>query len=301
MLIGGRVHTILSGGAPLSENTHEYLRNILGVNLTQGYGLTETNACATVQFIFFVNICVYNILKVMLDSESSVGRVGPPVQGVKIKLVNWEEGNYLVSDKPFPRGEIYVGGGNVAAGYYNNEVKTHEEFFNDKSGMRWFRTGDIGEFDSDGTLKIVDRKKDLVKLQHGEYVSPGRVESILKGCPVVGNVCVFGESQQSFVVAVICPVKEILEDIALKISKPYMKLEELVKDVDITKAVLKEVQLHSENHGLMKFETPREVSLTDLEWIPETGLVTAAMKLKRQNLAAYYNEDIKNLYSKMQN
>merc|ERR1711862_268043 len=102
---------------------------------------------------------------------------------VHIKLVNWEESNYKVTDKPCPRGEVYIGGNNVAAGYYENEAKTKEEFFTDDEGRRWFKTGDIGQFEPDGTLRIIDRKKDLVKLQFGEYVSLGKVESVLKGCP----------------------------------------------------------------------------------------------------------------------
>ena len=121
----------------------------------------------------------------MSCKENSVGRVGPPVQGVHIKLVNWEEGSYKVTDSPCPRGEIYIGGENVAAGYYNNEDKTKEEFYTDDEGRRWFKTGDIGQFETDGTMRIIDRKKDLVKLQFGEYVSLGKVEAVLKGCPVV--------------------------------------------------------------------------------------------------------------------
>ena len=86
------------------------------------------------------------------------------------QLINWEEGNYRVTDKPAPRGEILIGGGNVASCYYKLPGKTEEEFTEDQQGRRWFRTGDIGQFDQCGTLKIIDRKKDLVKLQFGEYV-----------------------------------------------------------------------------------------------------------------------------------
>merc|ERR1712200_157690 len=101
---------------------------------------------------------VYNLLS---------GRCGPPLQEVDIKLVNWEEGGYTINDKQGPRGEIIIGGDHVAKEYYNMPDKTDEEFF-DKDGTRWFRTGDIGHFQEDGTLKIIDRKKDLVKLQGGE-------------------------------------------------------------------------------------------------------------------------------------
>jgi len=280
MLVGGRVRAILSGGAPLSEDTHDYLRNVLGVILLQGYGLTETNACATV----------------MSCKENSVGRVGPPVQGVKIKLVNWEEGNYKVTDKPCPRGEIYIGGNNVAAGYYENEAKTKEEFYTDDEGRRWFKTGDIGKFEPDGTLRIIDRKKDLVKLQFGEYVSLGKVESVLKGCPVVANVCIFGDSRQSYVVAVVCPVPATLTEIAAKFGKEDLSFEDMVVDKDVNGAVLREVQNHAKKSRLEKFEIPGAVTLTSIEWLPESGLVTAAMKLKRKPLTDHYDNDIKRMY-----
>ena len=93
------------------------------------------------------------------------------------------------------RGEILIGGASVARGYFKNEEKTREDFYNE-GGKRWFRTGDIGEMFEDGTVRIVDRKKDLVKLQLVEYVSLGKVEAQLKTHPLVENICVYGDSYQ---------------------------------------------------------------------------------------------------------
>jgi len=280
MLVGGRVRAIMSGGAPLSEDTHDYLRTVLGVILLQGYGLTETSACGAI----------------MSFEENSTGRVGPPVQGVHIRLVNWEEGNYKVTDKPWPRGEIYIGGGNVAQGYFRNQEKTDEEFFTDDEGRRWFKTGDVGQVEGDGTIRIIDRKKDLVKLQFGEYVSLGKVESVLKGCPVVANVCIFGDSSKSYVVAVVCPVRETLVDLARKFGKEEMEWDDMVNDKDVTGAVLREIVNHGKGARLEKFEIPGAVTLTGIEWTPDTGLTTAAMKLKRKPLVDYYRQDIDRMY-----
>jgi len=282
LLVGGRVRAIMSGGAPLSPHTHDYLRSVLGVILLQGYGLTETSACAAI----------------MHYEENSKGKVGPPPQGVHIRLVNWEEGNYRVTDKPFPRGEIYIGGGNVAQGYYKMPDKTDEEFFTDVEGRRWFKTGDIGQIEEDGTLRIVDRKKDLVKLQFGEYVSLGKVESVLKGCPVVANVCIFGDSTKSYVVAVVCPVKEVLAELAAKFGKQELSFEQQCADKDVTGSVLREVVNHGKTHRLEKFEIPGAVTLTSIEWTPDTGLTTAAMKLKRKPLQDYYHLDLDRMYGK---
>lgn len=138
-------------------------------------------------------------------------------------------GGYYSTDKPNPRGEILIGGPNVTMGYYKNEQKNREDFFVDANGQRWFCTGDIGEFHPDGCLKIIgtdtymmcfvkghglltiqrsyfefwcvclssiDRKKDLVKLQAGEYVSLGKVEAILKNCPLIDNICAYANRSE---------------------------------------------------------------------------------------------------------
>ncbi|WOG86612.1 hypothetical protein DCAR_0205829 [Daucus carota subsp. sativus] len=119
-----------------------------------GYGLTETCAAATFSE----------------HDDTSIGRVGPPLSCAIIKLIDWPEGGYLANDSPIPRGEIVVGGPHVSVGYFKNDEKTKEVY------KRWFYTGDIGRFHADGCLEIIDRKKDIVKLQHGEYVSLGKVD-----------------------------------------------------------------------------------------------------------------------------
>jgi long-chain acyl-CoA synthetase len=137
-LMGGNVRLLIAGGAPLSADTHEQIRLCLCVDMCQGYGLTETTAGAAV----------------MDKWDMSYGRVGAPSSMVDMRLVNWEEGNYRVTNKPYPQGEIVLGGENVAHGYYKLPGKTAEEFF-DEDGRRWFRTGDVGEIHPDGVLKII--------------------------------------------------------------------------------------------------------------------------------------------------
>ena len=140
-LMGGKVRLLISGGAPLSADTHEQIRLCLCVDMLQGYGLTETTAGAAV----------------MDKWDMSYARVGAPSSMVDMKLVNWEEGNYLVTNKPYPQGEIVLGGENVSQGYYKLPGKTDEDFFDDAEGRRWFRTGDVGEIHPDGALKIIGK------------------------------------------------------------------------------------------------------------------------------------------------
>merc|ERR1711915_56145 len=177
-------------------------------------------------------------------------------QGVNIQLMNWEEGNYRVTDKPFPRGEILIGGGNVASCYYKLPGKTEEEFFIDDNSRRWFRTGDIGQFDQHGTLKIIDRKKDLVKLQFGEYVSLGKVESVLKTCALVENICIYGDSSRSYVVALVCPDRLNLDRLSSKVGKPALGFGDQCADKDIIGAFLRELVQHGRLMKLEKFELP---------------------------------------------
>ncbi|RWS01830.1 long chain fatty acid CoA ligase-like protein, partial [Dinothrombium tinctorium] len=155
---GGNLEVWLSGGAPLSPESQAFLRACLGVKMLLGYGATETCGGA----------CISNLY------DRSTGRVGAPLLGVYLKLIPWEEGNYNPTDKPNPRGEIIIGGDCVSLGYYKNDEQTKEDFWQDEHGIRWFKTGDIGELFPDGTLKIIDRRKDLIKLQQGEYVSLGK-------------------------------------------------------------------------------------------------------------------------------
>ncbi|XP_021949615.1 long-chain-fatty-acid--CoA ligase 4 isoform X2 [Folsomia candida] len=279
-LVGGRVRIIACGGAPLCAETHEFIRNTLCAPLVQGYGLTETAACSTIS----------------MQSDMSTGRAGVPFGCCDIRLVNWDEGNYRVTDKPFPRGEICMGGHNVALGYYNLPEATEKDFF-ESDGRRWFRSGDIGEIQYDGVVKIIDRKKDLVKLQAGEYVSLGKVESELKTCAIVENICVYGDSTKNFCVALVVPTQKPLTAIATKLGKANLSFQQMCADPEITNAVLKVLQTHGASCKLIKFEIPGALTLCHDLWTPDMGLVTAAFKLKRKNIQDHYQSDINRMYA----
>jgi long-chain acyl-CoA synthetase len=121
-----------------------------------------------------------------------------------------------------------------------------------------------------------------VKLQLGEYVSLGKVEAQLKTNPVVDNICVYADSFKMNTVAIIVPVKEALERLAKSIKKGEQELDDLCKDTDIVKEVLKKLTVHGKTNGLEKFEIPTAITLCPEVWMPESGLVTAAFKLKRK-------------------
>jgi len=275
--LGGKVRVLLSGGAPLASDTHSLCRTCLSMPVIQGYGLTETASCATVTH----------------TRDRVCGRAGAPLMDVDIKLVDWEEGNYRVTDQPNPRGEVHVGGDNVAVGYYNNKEETEANFY-EENGRRWFRTGDIGEFDNDGVLKIIDRKKDLVKLQAGEYVSYGRTESILKTAPIVENICAYADPARDFIIAVVIPDKN-----QLKMINPEIELLEACNDREVKNAVVAQLKEYGIKNGLKNFEIPARVLIVMDEWTPDNGLVTAAFKIRRKFIYDEYRKEIDATYNQI--
>uniref|UniRef100_A0A4W6E6R6 long-chain-fatty-acid--CoA ligase n=1 Tax=Lates calcarifer TaxID=8187 RepID=A0A4W6E6R6_LATCA len=278
-LLGGNTRVLLSGGAPLSAATQRFMNICLCCPVGQGYGLTETCGAGTISEVW----------------DYSTGRVGAPLVCSEITLKDWEEGGYYSTDKPNPRGEILIGGPNVTMGYYKNEAKNREDFYVDENGQRWFCTGDIGEFHPDGCLKIIDRKKDLVKLQAGEYVSLGKVEAVLKNCPLIDNICAYANSDQSYVISFVVPNHKQLMALAeqMQVRGTW---EEICNNSQMEKEVLRIITEAAISAKLERFEIPKKIRLSSEPWTPETGLVTDAFKLKRKELKTHYQEDIERMY-----
>uniref|UniRef100_A0A669D808 long-chain-fatty-acid--CoA ligase n=1 Tax=Oreochromis niloticus TaxID=8128 RepID=A0A669D808_ORENI len=277
-LLGGKTRVLLSGGAPLSAATQRFMNICMCCPVGQGYGLTETCGAGTISEFW----------------DYSTGRVGAPLVCSEITLKDWEEGGYYSTDKPNPRGEILIGGPNVTMGYYKSKGKIQDDFFVDKNGQRWFCTGDIGEFHPDGCLKIIDRKKDLVKLQAGEYVSLGKVEAALKNCALIDNIY-FLDLDQSYVISFVVPNHKQLMALAeqMQIKGSW---EEICNNSLMEKEVLHIITEAAITAKLERFEIPKKIRLSAEPWTPETGLVTDAFKLKRKELKTHYQEDIERLY-----
>ncbi|OQR78922.1 long-chain-fatty-acid--CoA ligase 4-like [Tropilaelaps mercedesae] len=280
-LLGGRIKVIATGSAPLSADTHAFIKACLSCDLIQGYGLTETSAGATVMEL----------------SDMSLGRVGSPLSGCFLRLVDWPEAGYFATDKPNPRGEILIGGATVTKGYYKNEALTRECFKVGPDNVRWFYTGDVGEVYPDGTIKIIDRKKDLVKLQFGEYISLGKVEAELKTCPLVENVCVYGSSFHTYLVALVAPNEKNLEHLATGLNKHGLTFKELCEEPEVKKAATNEILEHARRCNLHKMEIPTKIKLCSESWLPDSGLVTAAFKIRRKQITTYYQKDIDEMYT----
>jgi len=280
-ILGGKMDFMIVGSAPLAPSTQEFMRTCIEMKLVQGFSMTETTCSGTLQ----------------ASGTMDVGVCGGPMAGMEIRLVNWDEGNYKITDKPNPRGELILGGNTVTRGYFKNEEKTAEDFFIE-NGKQFFKSGDIGEFLEDGTIRLIDRKKDLVKLQMGEYVSLGKVEAQMKTNPLVDNICVYADPFKTHTVALIVPIREALERLVKNPTNTETPFADLCNDSSVVQEVLKKLMVHGKNNGLEKFEIPTAITLCPEVWMPESGLVTAAFKLKRKALQTAFQSEIDKMYGK---
>lgn len=189
--LGGRVRAMLSGSAPISPEVMEFLRVCFSCEVYEGYGQTETSAgtCLTIRH------------------DWTTGHVGVPAPCNEIKLVDVPDMGYFANDLAKPRGEICVRGPNCFTGYFKDEKNTGETL--DSEG--WVHSGDIGEWDARGRLRVIDRKKNMFKLSQGEYVAPERIEAVLTKSPLIAQCFLHGDSLQSSTVAVIVPDREALD------------------------------------------------------------------------------------------
>jgi len=239
----------------------------------QGYALTETTGGATI----------------MEMSDDGIGVVGPPIPNAQIRLIDVPEMNYSSKD-PNPSGEILISGPTVSIGYFEEKEKTDEVY---KDG--WFYSGDIGCFLPNGTLKIVDRKKNLIKPPHGEYIAVERLESIYKSCIYVENICVYASSQYNELLAFINPNKKNLIALATKQNINYDSYEHLCENQDIKKLLIADLSKVANQAGLRSIEKINNIKLFPEEWTPENGMLTAAMKIKRFEVYKKWQPEIEAL------
>lgn len=290
-LVGGRLKAMLTGSAPLSPDIQRFVQTVFDVPVRQGYGLTETCAGSCVAFW----------------GDNSTACVGPPTVSAVVRLADWPEGNYMNSDKDKPeigmrRGEILIGGPAVSQGYFVSPTRPNEELRKKNAedwvvidGIRFFRSGDIGQIRPNGTLEIIDRKKDLWKGPNGEYVALTKVEAALKLCEFVDMPMCYGKTGGEFPVALLCPQKPRIESLALELGVdgdfPALCCNEAVLG-----RVAESCRAKCKEQRLAEFETPKKYVLIAELWTPENDMLTAAMKLKRPLIVEKHREEIDRLY-----
>jgi len=286
---------IISGAAPLPPYLAEFLRVIcLNGKVIQGYGMTESTAGATIQY----------------PDDYHLSHVGNPSPGVEVRLESIPEMGYNVTDE-HPRGEILIRSPAVMTGYFKNKEATAKTVING-----WLYTGDVGRINPNGTISIIDRKKNLFKTAFGEYIPVEKVESAYGKAPSVGQVWVYGNSYKSFVVAVVVPsaqwVRTFLESKSLWPADDFLpatpeynaKFLELCQEHhEVVYAAVK-ADMKTFDGGLKKFERVKDIimeyKIDELlaGFNEKNGLLTPTFKLKRPNLKRHYVEQLKELYTK---
>jgi long-chain acyl-CoA synthetase len=256
---GGALTIAVSGGAPLGERLGHFFRGI-GLNVYEGYGLTETTAPTAVN----------------RERLNKIGTVGPPLPTMELKIA---------SD-----GEVLVKGPHVFRAYRNNEAATAEAF--DEDG--WFRTGDVGSLDADGYLTITGRRKELIVTAAGKNVAPAVLEDRLRGHPLVSQCVVVGD-KRPFVAALITLDAEMLQGWLANHGKSALTLEQALIDPDIAQSLRRGVA--RANQAVSRAESIREYRLLPEDFTEANGYLTPSMKVKRTLVLRDFADEIDALYA----
>ncbi|MBI3591115.1 MAG: long-chain fatty acid--CoA ligase [Candidatus Melainabacteria bacterium] len=253
-----RLTCFVSGGAPLLKEIGEFFY-IIGIPVLEGYGLTETSAPATA-----------NTLK-----ELKIGTVGKPLPNVQVKIAD--------------DGEILIKGPNVFLGYYKNQEATNEALSDG-----WFSTGDIGEFDKDGFLKITDRKKDIIVNSAGKKIPPQNLENALKTSPYISNVVVIGDKRKYLCALV------TLDHVSISSYAKEHKLSNaddfprLIKEPQIVNLIEEEIKLKTANCA--DYEQIRKFTILPDDFTIKSGEITPTLKVKRKYVQEKYKRLIDLMY-----
>jgi Long-chain acyl-CoA synthetases (AMP-forming) len=256
---GGELRTCITGGAALPNDIY-LIFNGAGIPIMQGYGLTETSPVITSNN----------------PAHRRLGTVGKPIRNMQVRIAQ--------------DGEIEASGAGVMLGYYNKPDATRDTFTDDG----WFRTGDIGEIDADGFLKITDRKKELFKTSGGKYIAPSPIEQMIRSSRFVSQVVLVG-NERKFPAALVVPNFEMLESYAKHKGLPLKTPAEFCSDKKVID--LLERQIASLTEGLSRYEKVKKIALLENELSVTGGELTPTLKVKRRVVDEKYRSVIDKIYA----
>jgi long-chain acyl-CoA synthetase len=260
---GGNLRMCITGGAALPNDIY-LIFNGAGIPIMQGYGLTETSP----------------VISSNNPKHKRLGSSGKPIRNMRIRIA--------------PDGEIEASGAGVMLGYYNKPDATRDAFTEDG----WFRTGDIGEIDADGFLKITDRKKELFKTSGGKYIAPSPIEQMIRSSRFVSQVVLVG-NERKFPAALIVPNFEMLESYAkhkgfdIKTPAEFCSNDKIIN--------LMERQVAGLTDGLAKYEKVKKIVLLENELSVSGGELTPTLKVKRRVVDEKYKTAIDKIYADAEN
>jgi long-chain acyl-CoA synthetase len=257
--VGGRVQYAVSGGAPLGERLGHFFRGV-GLTVLEGYGLTETSAAAVVN----------------KPTRNKIGTVGQPLPGVSLQIAD--------------DGEILIKGPNVFAGYWQNKAATAETL----DGAGWLHTGDLGDLDDEGFLRVTGRKKELIVTAGGKNVAPAVLEDRLRAHPLVSQCMVVGDGRP-YIACLVTLDPEALEHWKKRRGKPAgATAADLATDPDLTAEI--QAAVDEANQAVSRAESIRRFTVLDVDFTEENGYLTPSMKVRRGVVAKDFAAQIEALY-----
>lgn len=277
-LLGGKVKLMTTGSAPIDKTVLDFLKICFSCPIVEGYGLTETATGGATTAL----------------TDKVTGHVGGPSEAVKIRLKDLPEMEYLSTDKPYPRGEICLKGPCVFKGYYKRQDKTDEAFDADD----WFMTGDVGLIYPNGSVKIIDRSKNIFKLAQGEYLAPEKLENIFVLSPYVAQSMVYGDSLKSCAVAIVVvdePKAKAFQD-----AHGKSDLASVYEDPDFYKEVMDDILRLATENNLTGLEKPKKLYLTGDPFSIENDMLTPTFKLKRNIAKKAYQAQLDAMYEALE-
>jgi len=257
--LGGNLRFAISGGAPLDPDIADVF-SACGIQILEGYGLTESTAPIFINTLF----------------ENKNGYVGKAIGDVEIRFDD--------------DGEILIRSKKIMKSYYKNEAATQEVMTEDG----FFRTGDIGELNEDGFLKITDRKKDLIKTAGGKFIAPQKLQNLFATDPLVDHIHIHGDKKK-YVVALITLEKSRVLKLAEKHQISSTDFSQLTRSGTIHSEVRNVVARI--NSGLASFETIKQFKILDHEFTIKDGQLTPSLKMKRKVIDTLYTKELSDLYN----
>eukprot|EP01006_Ploeotia_vitrea_P020339 TRINITY_DN52610_c0_g1_i1.p1 TRINITY_DN52610_c0_g1~~TRINITY_DN52610_c0_g1_i1.p1 ORF type:complete len:698 (-),score=118.39 TRINITY_DN52610_c0_g1_i1:1219-3291(-) len=274
-VLGGRVFYFGTGSAPISPTMLEFFRIVFSSTVVEGYGMSE--------------VLITNFSD---PYDFNPGTVGPPLPHVEQKLESVPDMGYHADANP-PRGEICFRGPTLMTEYFKRPDLTSETI--DKDG--WLHSGDIGQWEPNGAMRIIDRKKNIFKLSQGEYIAPEKVENIYVRSKFVAQAFVTGDSLKSFLVGVIIPDPEVLGPWA-KENGIEGDVAALLKNEKVKETVLKDILDTAAANKLNKLEMVKDIALHGEAFSVENGCLTPSFKLKRIEVTKKFKAVTDELYAK---
>lgn len=268
-----RASFMVSGSAPLDPSLHNFLRVVLGTDLVQGYGLTETYAVATAQSSQDL-------------TAGNCGRLAPSVEACLASLPDME---YSVDDKPYPRGELLLRGPTLFREYFKNPEETNKAMTEDG----WFRTGDVCSVDEMGRFIIIDRRKNVLKLAQGEYISPERLEGVyLSELGYLAQGYIHGDSVQTYLVGIFGVQPDAFAAYASKVlgrtigATDNDAIKSILDDEKVRSSVLRDFEKVARKHKLAGYERVKNCSLMFEPFTVENDLLTPTQVISLPSLAS---------------